>query len=313
MPARKHTWSLSQDICKNRGTCSVCLDVFQLHIKDGSVHQHGPRSNRCPGSHKPPLSDPTVSSSQPPATVSVPTDIPTSSPSSSQEPQLSADASSCFDHPRLSSATIKHIPKSARPACAVYLIKCLDRVQKNTGDLEAWSSLLSMGEVILQAPKRSGKKHNLASLIKKRVGGVSVPVNDVGGAGQKKESSSSKSRSPENALAALVTSKIEDGNLRAAVRLLCSEEKLAENNDSTYRQLCLKHPTGQSPVSLTFNSDSSQVSALEVSEAEVLKAVEEFSSRVSRWSRWGKTSAYCTVSIVPSTRKICSDIVNRLY
>jgi len=28
----------------------------QLHNKDGTVHKHGPKNNRCPGSHKAPLS-----------------------------------------------------------------------------------------------------------------------------------------------------------------------------------------------------------------------------------------------------------------
>ena len=41
------------------------------------------------------------------------------------------------------------------------------------------------------------------------------------------------SRSDEEVMASLVTSKIEDGNLRAAVRILCSDEKLAEENNDT--------------------------------------------------------------------------------
>ena len=46
------TWSLSQLANKASGECSVCHAVRQLHNKDGTVHQHGPRRNRCPGSGK---------------------------------------------------------------------------------------------------------------------------------------------------------------------------------------------------------------------------------------------------------------------
>jgi len=50
------TWPLSQDANESSGTCGICLATRQLHIKDGTVHRHGPRDNPCPGSNKPPLS-----------------------------------------------------------------------------------------------------------------------------------------------------------------------------------------------------------------------------------------------------------------
>ena len=48
-------WSVSQSANKDSGVCSCCQAVHQLHIKDGTVHSHGPRNNPCPGSHKLPL------------------------------------------------------------------------------------------------------------------------------------------------------------------------------------------------------------------------------------------------------------------
>ena len=36
--------------------CSAHRATRQLHVKDGTVHNHGPRANPCPGSHEPPLS-----------------------------------------------------------------------------------------------------------------------------------------------------------------------------------------------------------------------------------------------------------------
>ena len=45
----------------------------------------------------------------------------------------------------------------------------------------------------------------------------------------------SKVRPPDEILGAIVTSKIEDGNLKAAVRIICSDEFMAPDNDNTYQ------------------------------------------------------------------------------
>jgi len=47
-------WPISQTANKAQGTCSVCFLPHQLHIKDNTVHLHGSRAARCPGSNKPP-------------------------------------------------------------------------------------------------------------------------------------------------------------------------------------------------------------------------------------------------------------------
>src|SRR6267154_666476 len=48
------SWKISEKAGKDKGRCSVCLAIRQLHASDGCIHQHGPRTNRCPGSNKPP-------------------------------------------------------------------------------------------------------------------------------------------------------------------------------------------------------------------------------------------------------------------
>ena len=108
--------------------------------------------------------------------------------------------------------------------------------------LEARPVLVEALGVLLQAPPRAGKRHCLATLIKKR---VSVPAADHNVEKPSKPAPSGKpksSRSADEALSSLVSSKIEDGNLRAAVRILCSDETLAEENNDTFTQLCSKHP-----------------------------------------------------------------------
>ena len=98
------TWRLSQDASKASGECSVCHAVRQLHLKDGTVHQHGSRNNRCPGSGKPPA----VSYLPPEPTV-----IQTQHQAAQQQQQ------STLGHPSLSGNIIKHIPRSTRtPLCS---------------------------------------------------------------------------------------------------------------------------------------------------------------------------------------------------
>jgi len=53
--SQPQSWPLSQDANKSSGVCSVCRATRQLHMKDGTVHKHGPRHSPCPGSHKLPL------------------------------------------------------------------------------------------------------------------------------------------------------------------------------------------------------------------------------------------------------------------
>ena len=160
MAYRQH-WSLSQDANKSSGICSICHAVRQLHLKDGTVHRHGPRSNPCPGPDKPPLRP---SSQQQPNHIQ-PTTPPTNDPahlgrSSSQPPPQTIgihetplqnapilNASSnlaatppIFDHPALHGPTIKHIPASARPACCNLHAKSLDSISGDPLNLVAWRS-----------------------------------------------------------------------------------------------------------------------------------------------------------------------------
>ena len=55
MAHRQH-WPISQEAGKSKGVGSVCHETRQLLLKDGTVHLHGPRHDRCDGSYKLPLS-----------------------------------------------------------------------------------------------------------------------------------------------------------------------------------------------------------------------------------------------------------------
>ena len=108
--AHRQNWPISQDAGKAKGVCSVCLEVRQLLLKDGTVHQHGPRSNRCPGSCKPPLnvlsSSLPLSSQDDPLLLSLSNGLTADSTLSDGQDNLSVVSgapvnSSSLDHPQL--------------------------------------------------------------------------------------------------------------------------------------------------------------------------------------------------------------------
>jgi hypothetical protein len=149
------------------------------------------------------------------------------------------------------------------------LTSLITKVNTNTDDLEAWSNLLHFGAHILQKPARTGSRHNLVSVIKKRMDESAPkeqrPVNIT--AGRKK-------RDANELLAAAVTAKVEDGNIRAAIRILCSEEKPATDTNATYAKLLERHPAP--PINRIPVADPTDVDAIQVSEREVMQAIRTF-------------------------------------
>ena len=264
----QRTWSLSQDANKSSGLCSVCRATRQLHLKDGTVHKHGPRDNPCPGSNKLPLSVVQVSTC--PATQSQSSGLPSVSqslPSSSSTNQQSITVT--WSPPDL--PIIKHIPKSARPACASLLAKLLRECTAHPSVAKNWLAVLNWNASILAVPKLGGKLHNVTTVIKKRIAAFPDTVTSDQGS----FSHPPKHNKPESSLLAqAVSAKLEEGNLKAAIRILTSDDSPAEPSRETFAKLQEKHP----PTSggLDVLPDISSGTALSVTEDEVRRAVQSF-------------------------------------
>ena len=136
------TWPLSQDANKSSGTCGICLATRQLHIKDGTVHRHGPRDDPCPGSNKPPLSQRAVASQSLPVPV--------------QDPLMASGTPTPCTWAPGDFRIIKHIPKSARGACALHLASILRSVVSDAASVSNWQGLFHWAASILQPAKRGG-------------------------------------------------------------------------------------------------------------------------------------------------------------
>jgi len=262
------SWPLSQEANKSNGVCSVCRATSQLHLKDGTVHKHGPRCKPCTGSHKPPLdvsSLPQGSRDHTPAAGAAPV----------AESASVSDAIHTTVQPNLSSpgecTVIKHIPKSARPACASHLAGVRRAIVARPADGDNWVSLFSWSSHILQTPKRGGKRHNLTNVVKKRIS--EFPSRDKS-LPRAEGSSGLHSTSSSAMFPPAIRSKLEDGNLRAAIRLLSSDDTPALPSADNLARLQEKHPQASSlGASIT---DQSQSTPLSVEESDVRKAVLSF-------------------------------------
>lgn len=275
--ANQHPWPLSQDANKPSGICSCCFAVRQLHLKDGSVHLHGPRQNPCLGSRKPPLdhspsNPPSATHQSHPLTQPVTLTCPQTTPSSQQSyPTIT--------HPSINSPVIKHIPKSARPSCCTALSSLLLRISHSPDDLKTWSDLLNFGRNVFSQPPRGGKKHNLASVIKKRADDVrnnspNICISSSSSASQAGRSHLSLRPDDASSLAARISAKIEDGNIRAAVRIICSEDSLATPDQAALSKLAEKHPLA--PIDRSLMHEACSTPQFLVSESEIRKAIRSF-------------------------------------
>ena len=104
-------------------------------------------------------------------------------------------------------------------------------------NLHAWEDLLNFGRDVLIQPLRGGKRHSVTSIIKKRTIEPFKADNET-----VTQSYRAKKQDAATVLAKAVSAKIKDGNLKAAIRILCSEDKPAPNSDNVYAQLLDKHP-----------------------------------------------------------------------
>ena len=77
-----------------------------------------------------------------------------------------------------------------------------------------------------------------------------------------------------NSKLAAVSAKLEDGNISAAVRILCSDEVISDYSAETLAKLQLKHPGEHESIS--FPPELSPSTALQFREEDVLRAIRSF-------------------------------------
>ena len=89
---------------------------------------------------------------------------------------------------------------------------------------------------------KQGRSSSLASVLNFQIRGAALSSPPPTRPTSHPKHKSHKDRDPLEALATKVSAKIEEGNLRGAIRLICSEDVIADNSDETFASLQAKHP-----------------------------------------------------------------------
>ena len=132
-------------------------------------------------------------------------------------------------------ATVKRVPKASRFQAAAALTDVLQGVLAAPDNREAWKKLLEFASICFGKPKRGGRKaKSLASVINSQ-------IRDFQAGGHHNEiSQRGSAKSPS--LSAQVSSKLSAGDIRGAVRVLSSEDKVLKGDNATLHKLQEKHP-----------------------------------------------------------------------
>ena len=175
-----------------------------------------------------------------------------------------------MDHPSIGSKLIKHIPKSARSACGRRLKESLDDVSGDSDDTGKWMVLLSFSKHYLQPPCRGGKRHNLTAIIRDPLNRNECDEEEPETLVRRKQRNADEA----SVMAAAVSSNVEDGNIKAAIRILTSDDKPAPNSAETLPNLQDKHPRTAAYNHLP--PDDNLLKPLQVTEANIIQTIRSF-------------------------------------
>ena len=264
----------SQKGPKDVGTCSVCWSTFKVQRATGHIHRHGHRNNPCPGSDQPPAS---VSAAQPSSYQSqqqANTPGAATSNSTSATPTSSdTRAGERLSHPPWTTL-VNRIPRAARPACRQLLTQIIRKIVSTPNDKAAFKELVHFGPVILAKPKRSGANRNMSNIINKRVATWDENLTLVR---PREDRRASKKTTESSKLAAAVTNKLEAGNFKAAVRIICSSDTPAAANEETLKALRTKHPDPPADRRTACDPQGNvRFDPLQVSKEDVRRALRSF-------------------------------------
>ncbi|ESO09474.1 hypothetical protein HELRODRAFT_168460 [Helobdella robusta] len=240
--------------------CHVCYKHFKVG-QDGTLVRHGGKvkGSECPGSLKhPPSSRKRRSLNVVNANISktsedsrvLDTAVDMKSKSSLAE-KFVEKSSGC----RL----VDHVPKQSRGKFGRMLKDILNNICDNPSNAILWFRLLFIPRLILRKDLRGGGKKNISAKINSRL--------DAFGEGSLEELMKSvepivkgqdeRVRKPK--LSALVKCKIEQGNVRNAMRILASTDTMAPDSTDTINSLKDKHPPAPLDRKPSPNKESTSV------------------------------------------------------
>ena len=166
---------------------------------------------------------------------------------------------------------LRRIPRLSRDVCARKLASIISEVV-STNSESSWSRLMLFPRRCLRAPKRGGRHRNLSSLVNQQVADEQDPPTAIADSKKTKKSTSDVSD-----LARRVSIKLEEGDIKGAVRLASSEDSIAGESNSTIAALVSRHPPSHpETVPVPPPDDKDLADALVVSEQFIRQVIRCF-------------------------------------
>lgn len=160
---------------------------------------------------------------------------------------------------------LKRIPKGARVVAAHNLSKIIDKCVQNN-DVKSWCDLLFFSYAAFQIPVKKLKSSSLVRIVKKNINDLQLPNVEV------------SNNTKQADLTQRIESKISEGDVRGAVKLLISTEALVQQNDSTLQQLQAKHPSPSRQLNFPEPPDTSIITTANVNTMEVYDSIQSFAN-----------------------------------
>ena len=164
--------------------------------------------------------------------------------------------------------TVKNIPRAACPSAACRLSSILSAIVSSNNlksPVRYW--LVKFPSRCLRISSRGGKCHNLPSLIKKQES--DLVLHSPGS----RWSHCELHLPSDKHLAARVSSKLSERDVRGAIRLACSEDSLADASGSTVSSLISKYPSPHPDSRLPAPPIVDHNNVITLSETEVREAI----------------------------------------
>ena len=259
--------SSSQTILKTAlpAPCASCSKPILLR-HDGRLRIHGPSRAHCPGSGELPRALPSHSDAGEtldPSVVSASTSLAQFSPSPPQ------------------GKVLKRIPRGSRDAASETFAKSLNNVIQDPENREAWSTMFSFAACCLKQPTdRGAKRRNLTTAVNEQINGfssasVTLLANSITAPQPtERRKAKSTSTSPDAAAAKRAAAKLDEGDIKGAIRLLCSTDSMEKPSLASYHSLTSKHPPA--PEDRRKPNTNIAFEPILVSSSQVLNAIRSF-------------------------------------
>jgi len=248
-----------------RARCSACNKDVRLR-KSGRFFVHGPLDARCR------LSDCIPSSAGSQTQVSA-TAVLANQASSENNNRLLSDI--MFFKGRI----LRFVPHGARVQWALTLTECIDRILLEPSEQSHWLRLMLAPSLCLKKPERGGRsrKTSLAGIVNKQCSAFrsSSDLYSLAASDESSQRKIHKKANDNSRLASAVSRKLDEADIKGAVRLLSTTDTIAPFDAVTLAKLQEKHPPRPNDRKDFPTTDAPP---LQVSVIEVRSAVKSFSA-----------------------------------